>query len=54
MCLELGEEFERALEGELALALALAEDQAAAGALGALVRRAGAVLEAGPLVAGMA
>lgn len=33
VCLELGEELGRALEGELALAPALAEDQAAAGSL---------------------
>jgi hypothetical protein len=51
VCLELGEELGRALEGELALALALAEDQAAAGSLGVLVRVAGAVVETGPLVA---
>ncbi|GAA4933800.1 hypothetical protein GCM10023334_041720 [Nonomuraea thailandensis] len=54
MCLELGEELGRALKGELALALALPKDHAAAASLGALVRVAGAVLETGPLVAGMA
>jgi hypothetical protein len=50
--LELSEEFGRALQGEPALALALAEDQAAARPLGALVRVARAVLEAGPTWSG--
>ncbi|MFF4194109.1 hypothetical protein [Nonomuraea sp. NPDC001831] len=48
--LELGEECRRALESELALALALPEDQAAARPLGALVRVADAVFEAEALV----
>ncbi|MGJ6968967.1 hypothetical protein ACSDR0_44430 [Streptosporangium sp. G11] len=53
VCLEEREQLGRALKGELALALSLAEDDAPAGAFRALVGVARTVLEAGPLEAGV-